>query len=475
MQEIIDKAFENPVVEKIRKFASASNYKAFLIGGFVRDLFLYRDSKDIDIVVEQNGLQFAEDLAAHLGASKVSVFKTYGTAQIIYKDIEIEVVNARKESYSSDSRKPSVSPGTLQDDQNRRDFTINALAISLSDKPEIIDPFDGIADLDSQTIITPLDPNITFSDDPLRMMRAVRFASQLGFKIDDTTFDAICKNADRLSIISQERVTDEFNKIMLSPIPSIGFNLLDQSGLLKQFFPEFLELKGVDKINGLSHKDNFYHTLEVLDNVATYSKDLWLRYAAVFHDIAKPRTKRFEPKIGFTFHGHEDKGSRMVKPIFRRMKLPLNDQMKYVEKLVLLHLRPIALTKDIVTDSAIRRLLVDAGNDINDLILLCKCDITSKNESKKEKYLKNLEGVRKKIAKVIEGDEIRNWQPLISGNDIINWVNLEHPKQIGIIKQLLKDAILDGVLNNTLEDSKEFVVAKAIQMGLSLKNEDAKH
>lgn len=469
MQEIIDKAFALPIVERVRQFSLGFPHQSFLIGGYVRDLFLYRDCKDIDIVVEREGIQYAEELASFLGAKKVSIFKTYGTAQMVVDGVEIEIVNARKESYSADSRKPSVSQGTLQDDQNRRDFTINALAISLSKKPELIDPFNGLGHLDKLCIKTPLDPNITFSDDPLRMMRAIRFATQLGFKIDDETFEAIKNNAHRLSIISQERITAEFNKIMESAIPSMGFYLLDEARLLEQFFPEFIELKGVDKVNGLSHKDNFHHTLEVLDNVAMRSKNLWLRYAAVFHDIAKPKTKRFEPKIGFTFHGHEDKGSRMVKPIFRRMKLPLHDKMKYVEKLVLLHLRPISLTKNTVTDSAVRRLMSDAGEVLDDLFILCQSDITSKNERKKEKFLKNLEEVKAKVAAVREKDEIRNWQPVVGGNELMEWFNFSHPRQIGDIKNAMKEAILDGDLQNTVEECKEFAMKKAKQLKIEIK------
>ena len=469
MQSIINKAFELPIVEKVRKFSLNFPHRSFLIGGYVRDLFLFRECKDIDIVVEKDVIAYAEQLAEYLGAKKVSIFKTYGTAQMVVDGVEIEIVNARKESYSVNSRKPSVSQGTLKDDQNRRDFTINAMAISLTNHPEVLDPFNGAGHLEQQWIKTPLEPNITFSDDPLRMMRAIRFATQLGFKIDDETFEAIKQNAHRLSIISQERITTELNKIMESPIPSIGFYLLDEAGLLEQFFPEFIKLKGAEKINGLSHKDNFHHTLEVLDNVAMRSKDLWLRYAAVFHDIAKPKTKRFEPKIGFTFHGHEDKGSRMVKPIFRRLKLPLNDKMKYVEKLVLLHLRPIALTKNTVTDSAVRRLMSDAGEVLDDLFILCQSDITSKNEKKKEKYLKNLENVKSKVAAVREKDEIRNWQPVIGGNELMDWFNFSHPRQIGEIKNAMKEAILDGELENTVESCKDFAIERAKELNIEIK------
>ena len=469
MQEIIDKAFDNALVQKIHSFAKDFPHRSFLIGGFVRDLFLYRSSKDIDIVVERDGIEFAKQLSTYLGASKVKIFKTYGTAHMVIGDAEIEIVNARKESYSRDSRKPSVMQGSLEDDQNRRDFTINALAISIDEEPKLIDPFNGLGHLDQQLIKTPTDPLITFDDDPLRMMRAIRFASQLGFKIDESTFKAIQDKSHRLKVVSQERITAEFNKIMLSPVPSMGFYLLDEAGLLEQFFPEFVALKGTETINGLSHKDNFHHTLEVLDNVALLSNDLWLRYSAVFHDIAKPLTKRFEPKVGFTFHGHEDRGSRMVKPIFRRLKLPLNDKMKKVQQLVLLHLRPIALTKNNVTDSAVRRLMSDAGEVLDDLFVLCQSDITSKNEKKKVKFLQNLELVKRKVADVRERDEIRMWQPVIGGNELMEWISFDHPRQIGTIKNAIKEAILDGELENSYDSCKAYALKMANSMGLQEK------
>ncbi len=470
IQNLIDTKLQNPVLQDIINFTANTNYNAFLIGGFVRDIFLYRNSKDIDIVVEKDGLQFAKELADFLKVKKVSIFKTYGTAQIIYKGVEIEIVNARKESYTLESRNPQVQQGTLLDDQNRRDFTINALAIDLKKPFALIDPFDGLADLDNLCIKTPLDPNITFSDDPLRMLRAIRFASQLGFKINDETFDAIIANKDRVKILSKERITEELNKIMASPVPSIGFYLMDDAGILEIIFPEFCELKGTEKINGLSHKDNFIHTLEVLDNMAKISNNIWLRYAALLHDIAKPMTKRFEPGIGFTFHGHEFKGVKMVKDIFTNLKLPLNDKLKYVQKLVLLHLRPIALTKEIVTDSAIRRLIVDAEEDIEDLLMLCQCDITSKDEAKKEKYLKNLKQVKKKIEEVTERDKLRNWQPCVSGDDIIKLIQIAHPKEIGLLKNSIRDAILDGDIKDIREEALEYLFAKAKEMGLTLKN-----
>jgi len=468
-QAIIDAKLKPEIFQKIIQFVESSNFNAFLIGGWVRDIFLYRNSEDIDIVVEENGIEFAKALAKFLNVKSIAVFKTYGTAQIIYKGLEIEIVGARKESYRKDSRNPTVSQGSLTDDQNRRDFTINSLAISLRAPHNLIDPFDGLADLDAQIIKTPLDPDITFSDDPLRMLRAIRFASQLGFKIEDETFNSIIKNAERVKILTQERITVEFNKIMESPVPSLGIYLLDQAGILPLIFPELIELKGTETIKGLSHKDNFHHTLEVLDNMAFTSNNLWLRYAALLHDIAKPATKRFEPGTGFTFHGHEFKGSLMVKEIFKRLKLPQNEKMRYVQKLVLLHLRPIALTKEIVTDSAIRRLVVDSGEDINDLLDLCKCDITSKNEKKKEKYLNNLVQVRQKIADVTERDKLRNWQPAITGNHILQTFDLKNPRDIGILKNLIREAVLDGNVADTIEAGLVFLKQKAQEMGLNLK------
>jgi tRNA nucleotidyltransferase/poly(A) polymerase len=406
------------------------------------------------------------------GKPEVNYFKNFGTAHIRQGEWDFEFVGARKESYQRNSRKPMVEEGSLQDDQNRRDFTINALAISLNTDTygELIDPFNGVEDLNNGILRTPLDPEVTFSDDPLRMMRAVRFASQLGFHIEDKTYEGIRNTAKRLSIISQERIIDEVNKIVMSKKPSLGFKLLFNTRLLHQFFPEMVALQGVEERNGQRHKDNFYHTLQVLDNVAEYSSDLWLRWSAIMHDIAKPNTKDFNEKEGWTFHGHEFVGSKMTKRIFRRLKLPLNDRMKYVAKMVLLHLRPIALTKEIVTDSAVRRLIFDAGEDIDDLMLLSKCDITSKNERKVERFLKNLELVEQKIKDVEERDRVRNFQPPVSGDEIMEMFSLKPSKEVGIIKNALKDAVLDGIIKNNREEAINFVLNKGKELGLTLPN-----
>ncbi|MFM6982563.1 MAG: CCA tRNA nucleotidyltransferase [Chitinophagaceae bacterium] len=452
----------------IGHLADKNNLEIYLIGGFVRDIFLQRDSKDIDIVVIGKGIDFARKVAAHLKDVKFTFFENFGTAQIIYKDLIIEFVGARKESYQRDSRKPFVEEGTLLDDQERRDLTINAMGISLNAGKfgQLIDPFNGLQDMDAQIIRTPMDPDKTFSDDPLRMMRAIRFASQLGFKIEETTFDGITRNKERISIISQERITDELNKIILSPMPSIGFEYLFDTGLLHIIFPEMTALYGVETRNGLSHKDNFYHTLQVLDNLAMLSKDLWLRWAAILHDIAKPATKRFEPGVGWTFHGHEDRGSRMVKPIFTKLKLPLNEKMKFVEKLVLLHLRPIVLSSEKVTDSAVRRLMMEVGEDIDALMLLCKSDITSKNEKKVERIKKNFALVEIKIKDVAEKDYLRNWQPPVSGNDIINTFEITDKHHIGELKTAAKQAILDGVVEDNFLAAMDFVRQKASELGI---------
>ncbi|MGN8071729.1 CCA tRNA nucleotidyltransferase [Mucilaginibacter sp. 22184] len=460
---------QHSVFSIISKLAAQHNLQVYAIGGFVRDIFLKRPSKDIDIVIIGNGIAFAEAVAAKLKV-KVAVYKNFGTASLKYQDLEVEFVGARKESYRRDSRKPIVEDGTLEDDQKRRDFTINALAISLHPDTfgELLDPFNGIADLEHKLIRTPLNPNETFSDDPLRMMRAIRFATQLNFRIDDIAVEAIRNNADRISIISQERITDELNKIILSPVPSIGFNYLFDTGLLHKIFPQMTNLYGVDYIDGKGHKDNFYHTLQVLDNICETTTDLWLRWAAILHDIAKPATKRFEPGHGWTFHGHEDRGARMVPKIFAQLKLPLNEKMKQVQKLVQLHLRPIVLSQSIVTDSAVRRLLFEAGDDIEGLILLCKADITTKNEYKVKKYRNNFELVQQKLKDVEERDSIRNWQPPVTGNDIMQLFGLQEGREVGIIKNQIREAILEGEIPNNREAALNFTISKGLEIGLKV-------
>ena len=448
------------IYQLIGRCADQIGVDAYLIGGFVRDIFLNRPSKDIDVVAIGKGINLASKIKEELGEeAHIAVFKNFGTAQIKYQDLEIEFVGARKESYSRDSRKPVVEDGTLKDDQLRRDFTINALAIGLSANNfgQLLDPFNGLEDLKQHIIRTPLDPDITYSDDPLRMMRAIRFASQLNFTIEERSLQAINDNKARIAIVSKERIADELNKIILSPKPSYGFKLLFDTGLLHLIFPEMVKLQGVDTIKGLSHKDNFYHTLEVLDNVAMKSDNLWLRWAAILHDIAKPATKRFEEGKGFTFHGHEDKGARMVPKIFASLKLPLNEKMKYVQKLVQLHLRPIVLAKTEVTDSAVRRVLFDAGDDIDDLMALCEADITTKNPNKVKRYMQNFEIVRTKLVELEEKDKIRNWQPPIKGDDIMTMYGLTPGREIGVLKNALKDAILDGVIENNYESAKAFL------------------
>ncbi|MEO8794738.1 MAG: HD domain-containing protein [Daejeonella sp.] len=461
------KHLQNPVFKKLSDLAHQTNTEIYVIGGFVRDIFLNRGSKDIDIVVIGNGIDFAES-AAELLNTKVSVFKNFGTAMLRFHDLEIEFVGARKESYRSDSRKPIVENGTLEDDQKRRDFTINAMAIALNKKTygDLLDPFDGIKDLEEKLIRTPLNASETFSDDPLRMLRAIRFASQLNFNIDKQAIEAIKLNNERIKIVSAERITDELNKIILSPVPSIGFKHLFDTGLLQHIFPLMVDLYGVEIIEGKGHKDNFYHTLQVLDNIAEHTNDLWLRWAAILHDIAKPATKRFEKGHGWTFHGHEDKGARMVPKIFASLKLPLNEKMKFVQKLVQLHLRPIVLAQDIVTDSAVRRLLFEAGEDIESLMLLCHADVTTKNEYKVKKYRKNFELVLQKLKDVEEQDKLRNWQPPVSGSDIMETFGIKAGKEVGIIKNQIREAILEGEIKNSREEAINYMIEKGKDLGL---------
>lgn len=461
---------QHPVFKVVSQIISEKGLEAYVIGGFVRDLLLDRPSKDIDIVVVGDGLALAEEAAKILRVKKVSLFKNFGTAQFNYKDLDVEFVGARKESYQEDSRKPSIEVGSLSDDQKRRDFTINALAIDLRKETfgQLIDPFDGLDDLEKGILKTPLNPTTTYSDDPLRMMRAIRFATQLNFQIERASLEAILANASRLQIISQERIMDELNKIILSDCPSRGFELLLSTKLLHEFFPEMVALCGVETKNGKSHKDNFYHTLEVLDNISENTTNLWLRWAAILHDIAKPPTKRFDEIVGWTFHGHEDLGARMVPRLFKRMRLPLDNKMKYVQQLVRLHLRPIALVKGHVTDSAIRRLLFEAGDDIEDLMLLCNADITSKNEFKVKKYKKNFEIVSQKLKDVEAKDHVRNFQPPVSGELIMETFNLTPCAEIGIIKTRIKDAILEGEIPNEQTAALELMYAVGKELGLQV-------
>jgi poly(A) polymerase len=463
---------QHPIFQLIRDLADTEKIECFVIGGFVRDRIMGRPfNNDVDIVVLGSGIDFATKLGDRL-KTKVAVYKSFGTAMLVYDNINIEFVGARKESYRSNSRNPIVEDGTLEDDQNRRDFTINAMALSLNTATfgELVDPFDGVQAIEQRIIRTPLDPAITFSDDPLRMMRAIRFATQLEFKIDVKAIMAISEYAERIKIISKERIADELNKIILSRKPSMGFRYLFDTGLLALIFPAMQNLHGVDIIDGRGHKDNFYHTLEVLDNVASLSDDLWLRWAAIMHDIAKPATKRFDKKVGWTFHGHEDRGAKMVPKLFAELKLPLNDKMKFVQKLVQLHLRPIVLAQDIVTDSAVRRLLFDAGDDIDALMMLCHADVTTKNEFKKRKYRDNFELVKQKLKDVEERDQIRNWQPPVSGEDIMQLFDLGPGRTIGVIKNAMREAILEGEIANSREEALRYVAKKGESLGLRLKN-----
>lgn len=472
-KDIIEK-LNGKVFTHLTNVADRLGLECYLVGGYVRDLFLERPTNDIDVVVVGSGVHMAEAFAAEIGRGcHLSVFRNFGTAQVKWQNTEVEFVGARRESYSRGSRKPVVEDGTLEDDQLRRDFTINALAVCLNKDRlgELVDPFDGLTDLAEGIVRTPCDPNITFSDDPLRMMRCVRFATQLNFRIDDSTFEALVRNKERISIISSERIIDELNKIILSPIPSRGFVDLHRAGLLQLIIPELAALDCIETRNGRAHKNNFYHTLEVLDNLAAGGAELWLRWAALLHDIGKPRSKRWEPSIGWTFHNHNYLGEKMIQPLFRRLKLPLDDRMKYVKKLVGLHMRPIAIADDEVTDSAVRRLLFEAGDDIDDLMKLCEADITSKNETRKRNFLHNFALVRQKLIDIEEKDRIRNFQPPIDGEEIMAMFGLPPCREVGTLKMSLKDAILDGIVPNEYEPALAYILKKAESMGIKRKEE----
>ena len=460
---------QHPIFSAISEIADLQNQETYVIGGFVRDLILNRPSPDIDVVTVGSGIKLAEMVARKLGSNVyVSVFKNFGTAMFKYQSLEVEFVGARRESYNEDSRKPVVEDGTLEEDQNRRDFTINTLAICLNSSRfgELIDPFGGIQDIQDKVIRTPLEPGITFSDDPLRMMRAVRFATQLGFTIDEKTLEAIALNKKRIHIISKERIGEELNKIILSDKPSIGFRLLDKTGLLEIIFPELYRMKGREEVNGISHKDNFYHTLEVLDRISPNTNNLWLRWSALLHDIAKPVTKKYLPQFGWTFYSHNFVGAKMVPALFKKMKFPMNEKMKYVQKIVELHMRPIVLSEEEVTDSAIRRLLFEAGDDIDDLMTLCEADITSKNPEKVKKYYGNFQLVRQKLKDLEERDHIRNFQPPVTGETIMEVFGLSPCREVGVIKTAIKDAILDGIIPNEHDRAYQFMLEKGKEFGL---------